>query len=55
VGLVDVPEDAGVIAVGVFVLLLELPQPATAAAARLTANAIWHLRDVFISSSSSGW
>lgn len=53
--LVDVPEDAGVVAVGVFVLLFALPQPATAAATTLTTNAIWHLCDVFISSSSSGW
>jgi hypothetical protein len=37
--------------VGVCVLLFAPPQPATAAATTLTTNAIWHLCDVFISSS----
>ena len=42
-------EDAGVVAVEVLVLLLELPQPATAAAATLNTSATWRLCDVLIS------
>ena len=53
--LVGVLEDAGVVAVGVLDELLELPQPATAAAATLNTNAIRHLCDVLIRLSSSGW
>jgi hypothetical protein len=47
--LVGVLEDAGVAAVEVLAVLLELPQAATATAATLNTNAIWHLCDVLIS------